>query len=175
MGNLQRQVGSHRVGQLARIFDLVEGNDHLGRNLLVELDILFEQVGHGARQRLHLLGRTFLFLEHLDGPVGQLEELQHRPHGADIVNVIGSGVVQGGILLGHQKDLLVFLHDAFQYLHRLIAADEKRHDHVGEHHDIAQRKNGIKNSFRGINHRQPRHHGPLLNQWGRVPVPHHPY
>ena len=182
MGNLQRKVGRHRVGQLAGLLDLVEGNDHLGRYLLVELDILLELAGHRAGQRLGLLGRAFLFFyghrvgleegfvfligqdadpasafdQDLDGAIGQLQELQHRPHGADFVNIFGSGVVHGGILLGHQKDLLVFLHDAFERLNRLIATDKKRHDHVGEHHDIAKWKNRIKSSFGRINHHRPR-------------------
>ena len=46
-----------RVGELAGILDLVDRDQHLGRDLLVELDILLELRDHGAGQRLDLLVR----------------------------------------------------------------------------------------------------------------------
>src|SRR3546814_1935569 len=65
--------------------------------------------------------------------VGQLQELQHRADGADRINVRRRRVVLGRVLLGDKKDLLIILHDVFEGAHRLLAADEERHDHVREH------------------------------------------
>jgi len=45
-----------------------------------------------------------------------------------------------GVLLRDEQDLLVFLHHRFQRAHRFFAADEQRHDHVREHHDVPQRQ-----------------------------------
>ena len=81
--------------------------------------------------------------QHLDGAVRQLEELQHGSDRADPMDVVRRGIVLAGVLLRHQQDLLVVLHDVFQRPDRFLAADEQRHDHVGENHDVAQRKDGI--------------------------------
>ena len=43
-----------RVGELARIVDLAERDQDLGRHLLVQLDVLLELADHGPRQRLEL-------------------------------------------------------------------------------------------------------------------------
>ena len=77
------------------------------------------------------------FHQHLHRAVGQLEQLQDGSSGAHGVNVGRRGLVLGRVLLGHQKNLLVVLHGVFQRPDRLIAADEQRHDHVGEDHDVA--------------------------------------
>ncbi len=77
--------------------------------------------------------------QHFDGAVGQLEQLQHcsdRAHGIDIG---GRGIVLGRVFLGHQENLLVVFHDVLEGAHGLLAADEERHDHVGKHHDVAER------------------------------------
>jgi hypothetical protein len=55
VGDLDLQVRGDRVGQLAGIVDLVDRHQHLGRNLLVELDVLLELRHHRTRQRLQLL------------------------------------------------------------------------------------------------------------------------
>jgi hypothetical protein len=53
-------------------------------------------------------------------------------------------VVLAGILLGHQEDLLVLLHDVLERADRLLAADEQRHDHMREDHDVPQGQDRIK-------------------------------
>ena len=159
-----------RVGELGRVVDLVDRDQHLGRDLLVELDVLLELRDHGARQRLGLLllaaavaeilgigleerlvlGKALdaralpAFDQHLDRAVGQLQQLQHRADRADRVDVGGGRIVLRGILLGDEQDLLVVLHHVFERAHRLLAADEQRHDHVREDDDVAERQDGIK-------------------------------
>ncbi len=87
--------------------------------------------------------------QHLDGVVGQLQELQHGAERADRVDVVGAGIVLAGVLLGDQQDLLVVLHDLFERLDALLAADEEGNDHAGEHDDVAQRQDGIDSSLSG--------------------------
>ena len=158
-----------RVGELAVIVDLGDRGDDLGRDLLVELDVILELGEHRARQRLGLdrvdrivgdrlgLGRVIAlgrqvapdarargaFDQHLDGAVGQLEQLQDAGERSGGENRIGRGIVVGGVLLRREQNRLVGLHDLFERADRLLAADEQRHDHVRENDDVAQRQNRI--------------------------------
>ena len=110
--DLDRQVRSDRIGELRVVVDLAGGADHFGRNLLVEFDVVFKLGNHRARQRLdlhrvflrlgkfdsarfiivvairvlHDLGACASFDKHLDGAVGQLEQLQHIGDCADFIN-----------------------------------------------------------------------------------------
>ena len=94
-------MGSNGIGQLRCIFDLIDRNQHLRRDLLVQLDVLFELRDHGARKRFGLtpfnrrffdllnkgfeIGRGFLeagharappaFDQHLHRAIGQLQQL----------------------------------------------------------------------------------------------------
>ena len=175
LGDLERQVGGDRVGELGRLLDLVDRDDDLGRHLLVQLHVVLELRDHGARGRLQLgcVGRRLFhvdgvgfeelalagvahdlhapaaFDQHLHGVVGQLQQLQHGAERADGVDVLGPGIVLAGVLLGDQQDLLVVLHDLFERLDALLAADEQRHDHAGKHDNVAQRKDGIGGAYGG--------------------------
>ncbi len=156
-----------RVGQLGRIVDLVDRDQHLGRDLLVELDVLLELGDHRARQGFQLarlavflaqhvgrrleegrvlgeagdLGAGAAFDQHLDRAVGQLQQLENGGQGADAIDVVGGGIVLGRVLLRHQQDLLVVLHHIFEGANGFFATDEKRDDHVGENDDVAERQN----------------------------------
>ena len=81
--------------------------------------------------------------QHLDGAVGQLQQLQHGGDGAGGIDLVGRRIVVLRILLGHDEDVLVVAHDFFERLDRLLAADEQRHDHAGEDDDVAQRQNRV--------------------------------
>jgi hypothetical protein len=168
--DLEGEMGGHRVRQLAGIVDLIDRNQHLGRDLLVELDVLLELGDHRAAERIQLalvalavLGDLPVGLEelrvvgelddagplaaldqHLHGAVRQLEELEHGAHRADRKDVRRRRIVLPGVLLGDQKDLLVVLHHVFQGAHGFLAPDEKRHDHVRKDHDVAQRKDWVE-------------------------------
>ena len=54
----------------------------------------------------------------------------------------GAGIVDLGIFLRQQQDLLVVCHRGFERENRFFATDKQRDDHVWINHDIAQRKNG---------------------------------
>ena len=166
LGNLDREVRGDGVGKLRVIVDLRSRANHFRRNLLVQLDVVLEVGNHRARERLDLdfflirflkqgrtrlvevraggeggdLGARSAFHQHLDGAVGELEELEHVGERADLVYGAGRRIVVGGILLGREQNLLLRAHHLFQGLDRFFAAHEERHDHVGEHHDIAQRQ-----------------------------------
>jgi hypothetical protein len=87
---------------------------------------------------LLIRARCSAFDQHLHGAVGQLEHLQDGGDAADVVEVLGLGLVLGGGLLGHQHDALARLHRGLERLDGLGSPDEQRDDHVREHHHIAQ-------------------------------------
>ena len=176
--DLEREMGGHGVRELARIVDLAQRDQDLGRHLLVELHVLLELGDHGARQRLELarvggdvgqhlgvrleelrivdeavdLGARVALDQHLDRAVGQLEQLQHARDRADPIDVVGAGIVLAGILLRHQQDLLVVAHHLLERPDRFLATDEQRHDHVGEDHDVAQRQHGEQGGLGRFDH-----------------------
>ena len=95
------------------------------------------------------LGALGALDQHLHGAVGQLEQLQHARERADLEDRIGRRIVVGRVLLRREQDEGVAPHHLFQRLDRLLAADEERHDHVREDHDVAQRQNRIGARFAG--------------------------
>ena len=165
-GDLDVQMRGNGVGELARFFDLVDRDQHLRRDLFVQLDILLELADHRAAQRFQLLGdaggfrdaldmrleKRLGFLEvgdagaaaafdqHFDGAIGQFQQLQHGRDGADGVDVVDRRVVLLVVFLRHQQDLLIFLHHRFERADGFFPADEQRHDHVREDDDVAQRQ-----------------------------------
>ena len=88
--------------------------------------------------------------QHLDGAVGQLQQLQHARERADLEDRVGGRIVVGGVLLRREQNEGVGAHHLFQRLDRLFAADEERDDHVRKHHDVAQRQNRIGPGFAGL-------------------------
>jgi hypothetical protein len=170
LGNLDRQMRGDRIGELGRLLDLGDRGDDVGRNLLVQLDVVLELGDHRARQRgeldrvlFRLVDRDRIGLEvavairialdfharnafdqHLDGVVGQFQQLQNVGDGAVGVDRLGRRIVVAGILLGRQQDLTVVLHHVLERTDRLLASDEKRHDHVRENNNVAQRQDGVE-------------------------------
>ena len=152
------------VGQAARILDAGQRGQDLGGHLLVELHVVLELRQDGAPQGFDLgrdrilvmdvvqLAREVLALgvdvgdacaadaldQHLDGTVGQLQELQDVGNAANAIDVAGGGVVLRAVLLGNQHDALAGFHGRFQRLDGTLAAHEERDHHVGEDHHIAQ-------------------------------------
>ena len=157
------QVGADGVGQLARIVH-PDGGDHgLVVQVLAELDVLLEQAGDAADERIELragfdlevggadhgaeeafvigdrnhLGALHAFHQDFDIAVGQLEALDDVDDGADAVNFVGLGFVDGGIVLGGKKDLLVARHRLFQRPHARFAAHHERGHHVRKDDHVA--------------------------------------
>ena len=163
---LQRKVGGDRVGEPAAVVDPGHRGQDLGRDLLVELDVLVElgeqRAAHRldlvrlagiAGQRRRLRGQELAFVDdahdrravraldqHLDGAVGQLQHLQHRGHAADRIEVLGARVVLRRRLLRDEQDVLARVHRDVERLDRLRAPDEQRDHHVRKHDDVPQRQ-----------------------------------
>ena len=163
---LERHVRRDRVGEPPGLLDAGERGQDLGRHLAVELHVLLELRDHRAHQHVHLalvVGLAFAdraglggevvagdelldlraldaFDEHLDRAVGQLQQLQDARDRADVVEVLRRGVVDVGLLLREQQDLLVDLHRLLEREDRALAADEQRDHHVRVDHHVAQRQ-----------------------------------
>ena len=86
------------------------------------------------------LNRTALLAldQHLDGAIGQFEQLQYGCNGADTVQGIFTWIVISWILLGQQEDLLLARHRGLEGLDGLFTPHEQRDDHVRVNDDIAQ-------------------------------------
>ena len=164
--DLQVEVRSHRIGQLARLVDLVDRHQHFWRNLAVQLEILLELRNRRAHERFDFLVVFALFLhdlgpgleegivigvaqdlgalaafdQHLYRAVGQFEQLQHRADRSDGKDVGGRRIVLSGVLLGDEQDLLVVPHDVFERPDGFFPPDEERHDHMRKNDNIAKRQ-----------------------------------
>ena len=81
--------------------------------------------------------------QHFYRAIGQFEQLQHVGQDTDAVNTIRARIIDRGVNLAGQQDLLIIRHDLFQRADRLFAAHEQRHNHMRKHHDVAQRQHGV--------------------------------
>ena len=61
---------------------------------------------------------------------------------ADLENLVGLGLVDAGVVLGGQKNLLVAGQRLFQCAHAGLPANHERRHHVGKDDDIADRHHG---------------------------------
>ncbi len=199
VGDLHREMRGDGIGDAAVIVDLLHHADDLGRDLLVELHIAFELGHHRAGERLGLdafadrileAGRVGFVIvdaagvlenfraldalhQHLDGAVGQFQQLQHARQRADLEDGIGRRIVVGGVFLRRQQDEGIAAHHLFERANRLLPADEQRHDHVREHHDVAQRQHRVGPDFTGRERRAwfCRGHGPEFPCFAPPPGP----
>ena len=77
-------------------------------------------------------------------PSGSLSSCSTVPIVPTVKMSLARRIVLRRVLLGDQQDLLVVLHHVFERADGFLAADEQRHDHVGEHHDVAQRQDRVE-------------------------------
>lgn len=167
VGQAHADVRGDGVGQARRLINARQRLQQLRRQLAVGLDVLLEQRHQRAGDGLDLarfalvsgldlhrlavqravalvdVGDLYArqsFDKHLDGAVGQLQQLQHLRQRTDLVEVGRMRVIGFGRLLRQQQDALVRLHCLFERVHGLVTADEQRDDHVREHHYVAQRQ-----------------------------------
>ena len=165
--DLDRQVGSDRIGKRGRLLDLAQLNAGFGGEALVELGVIVELIDHRAHQCLDLgavdlLVGDFLdfgggvavglvqsdqasaanaFDENANGAVGELQKLHRGRDDAQIVKGFAVGIIVGRIELGDEKDLLVGRHGGFERGDRLFAPDEQRDDPLREDNDVAKWQN----------------------------------
>ena len=160
------QVGGDDVGQLGRIFHAHGRNHGLVIQSLAQLHVLLEQgsdalhagferrVGFGAVARdadrglhealgvddLQNLAALDAFDQDFDVAVGQLQALHDVDDRADLIDLVGLGFIDGGVVLGGQENLLVGRQRLFQGSYaRFAAHHERRHherkdDHVPDGH-----------------------------------------
>ena len=181
-------VPGDEIGQLGRLLRLGHGGHDLFGDVLADLDVTLELLGDGADQGRHRGGIARRFgqqdrgrLEvivigdkagdlhalapldqHLDGAVGQLQQLQHIGQNAGAIDPVLGRLIDRGVLLRGQQDRRVRFHHRLQRADRFFAADEQRNDHVGKDHDVAQRQHRIARSSKFVHYAflSARDHGP---------------
>ena len=171
------QMPRHKIRQFRRLDRFADGGQRLFGDVLAHLGIALELVRHGAQQRLgggdvarhlgQILGACLekvivfkifgdahprlTFDQHLDGAVGQFQQLQHIGQHAGLVDACRFGIVLRGVDLAGQQDLLVVGHHFLERTYGFVTADEQRHDHMRKHHNVAQRQDRVR-SVKGLLH-----------------------
>ena len=166
LGELERHVRRDGIREPPGLLDAGKRGEHLGGHLLVELHVLLELRDDRAREHVELFLVVDLGVgqqrrvrrvvvprmqlldpravdaldQHLDGAVGELQELQDGRDRGDAVQIVRLRVIDVGLLLRHQHDALVGAHGDIQRLDGLLAPDEQRNHHVRVHHHVAQRQ-----------------------------------
>jgi len=68
--------------------------------------------------------------------IRQLQQLENRAKGADIINILRGRVIYFCIFLRGQENLLLKGHGMLKRLDGLVSANEKRYNHIRENHYI---------------------------------------
>ena len=131
---------------LRRLIHAHAGDDGLVVQALLQLDVLLEEGSDALHElldrRRHLevrfahahgghkeavavgnferLGALHAFHQHLDVAVGHLDALHDVADGADLVNLLGLGLVYAGVVLGGEEDFAVAGERLFQRSARWI-------------------------------------------------------
>ncbi len=87
-----------------------------------------------------MLGALDAFDEHFDRAVRELEQLQDRRDRAEAIKVLRARIIDIGLLLRDEQDLLASAHRLIEREDRLLAPDEQRNHHMRIHDHIAQRQ-----------------------------------
>ena len=167
------QVGGDDVGELGRIFHAHGRNHGLVVQGLAELDVLLEErrdALHGGFERLVGFGRVTrhahrglhetLGVDHLQNlaalnafdqnfniAVGQLQALHDVDDGADLVDFVGFGFVDGGVVLRGQENFLIRRQRFFEGAHARLAAHHKRRHHEGKDDHVPDGHHGQLSRF----------------------------
>ncbi len=162
-GNLQ--IGGDGVGKLGRIVDAGRGDHGVVVQVLRELDVLLEksvdapnslidlrrrlgphrhQPQGGAIEaffagELHDFGALHALHQDANIAVRQLHALHDVGERADGKNLLRLGIVDRGVVLRGQKNLLFAGQRLFQRAHRGFAPDDKRLHHLRENDHIPHR------------------------------------
>ena len=162
------QVRRNGVRQPRRVVDPHGGDHRVVLEVVRELDVLLEERDHAAHHGLgvgrrldllrdHLDGdavEALVFLplhragaldaldEHLDVPVRQLQRLDDARHTAHRVDVGRLRIVDRGIVLRGEEDLLVGRQRVLEGARRRRPSDDERHHHVRKDDDVPKRNDG---------------------------------
>ncbi|MNO77287.1 hypothetical protein D3C76_683900 [compost metagenome] len=162
--DFQRHVRGHGVYQAAGLIDAVERRQDFSRDFLAQLHILFELRQQAAHEDFRLtvrrgglfdqgnlgpavafdfdkaLNRTALlaFDQHLDGAIGQLQQLQNSGNGTDTIQSVFTRIIVSRIFLRQQKNLLLASHRCLEGFDGLLAPHEQRDNHMRIYNNITQ-------------------------------------
>ena len=151
----QLQVGGDGVTELGRLVQAHRGDDGFVVERLLELDVLLEEAGDALHQLLggrgHLegslagahgghkkavavvdldgLGALHALDQDFDIAVRHFDALDDIADGADLVDILGLGLVHAGVVLGGEKDFAVGGEGLLEGAHAGLAAH-----HEGRHH-----------------------------------------
>ncbi len=167
---LQIEVGGRQVRQASGVVEIRGDHHHFRRDVLPQGNGLLEVLLDAAQQSLvlrrQLFGNLFLFQardlglqvrffgeegvhpgpcqtlhQQADAPVGQLEHSHDRDDGADLVEVLGTRSLVGGVLLGAQHDDPLFGQGRVHGEDRLLPRDGEGQDDERKDHHVLQRQN----------------------------------
>ena len=167
--DIRAQMPCDQISQTGRFGRVSHGLQRLFGDVLFDLGIAFEFIRHRPQ---HCLGRGFIagnfgqarhtrlkergvvdkfgdlntalaFDQHLHRAIGQFQQLQHIGQNAHAVDAINRRIIDRRVNLAGQQDLLVIGHDLFQGADRFFAAHKQGHNHMGKHHNVAQRQHGV--------------------------------
>jgi len=138
------------VGELSGLVDGGDRGQDLLRDLFVEFRVPLQPVNDAAHHRFEFggngngeidllvsgryivfhdveLGKLYSFLplnENLNGSIGQPQHLEDRGMGTNSMDLIRLRIIDLGIFLGHQKDVLIRCHGLFQSPDGFVPAHE---------------------------------------------------
>ena len=141
--------GQHRlVGQPRRVLDVALEQLADALHQLFELGrdfhVLFENLGFDLKEPafslldLQQAGARDALDEQLHVAVGQLEMLDDHGRGSDGVDLVGRRVVEAGVALRRQEELLVTAQRLLDGEQRRAAADDEGHHGLRKDHDVPQ-------------------------------------
>jgi hypothetical protein len=162
------EIGGDGIGKLGGLVHLHCGNDGLVVERLLQLDVVLKKRGDALHElldcRAHLefalagahggdeeavavgdfngLGALHALDQDLDVAVGHFDALHDVADGADLVNVLGLGLVDGGVVLGGEENLAVAGQGLFEGAHAGLAAHDERRHHIGEDDHVADGHHG---------------------------------
>jgi hypothetical protein len=88
------------------------------------------------------LGALDALDQDLDVAIGHFDALHDVADRADLVDVLGLGLVDGGVVLGGEKDLAIAAECLFERTHAGLAAHHEGRHHIGEDDHIADGHHG---------------------------------
>ena len=164
----QLQVGGNGVAQLGRFVHAHRGDDGLVVQRLLQLDVLLKERGHALHQLLdrrghlkvgpagthgghkktvavvHLggLGALHALHQDLDISVGHFYALHDIADGPDLVDLLGLGLVDRGVVLRGEKDLAVAGERFFKSPHAGLAPHHEGRHHVRKNHHVPDGHHG---------------------------------
>ena len=154
----QLKIGRDGVSQFRGIFHAHGGDHGLVIQRLAQLYILLEESGdalHGGFESgigldritgqadgglheafgvddLEDFAALNAFDQDFDVAVGELEALHDVDDGADLINLVGFGLVHAGVMLGGEENLFVRGQRLFEGAHAGFPPDDERSHHVRE-------------------------------------------